>query len=93
MSNDRPWPKAREVARIGDMDQRVALRVGFDGDNDVYLSVTTSDPGGGIEFCTPGIGGGKSSRTREALIALMLAMEADNAEDPGRDWWAKRGGC
>lgn len=59
------------------MDLHVALRVGLDGDNDVYLS-TTGDPGEGVEFCTGGIGGGKSSRTRKALIALMVAMEHRN---------------
>ncbi|MGE8376550.1 MAG: hypothetical protein ACN6N5_14560, partial [Diaphorobacter nitroreducens] len=46
--------------------------------------------GATIEFCTPGSGGGKSSRTRMALLAVMVAMEADNAADPGRDWWAER---
>lgn len=36
-----------------------------------------------VEFCNPGGGGGgRSSRTRMALIALMVAIEADNAERP-----------
>ncbi|MHC3433147.1 hypothetical protein [Delftia lacustris] len=38
-------------------------------------------------------GDGKSSRTRMALLAVMVAMEADNAADPGRDWWAERNGA
>jgi|GEM_PF-1802102 len=84
------WPVARDVGRIGDMSSTDVLRVGLDGDNDVYLSVTTTEGMADIEFCCPGSGGGKSSRTRLALIALMVAMEADNAEDPRRDWWAKR---
>jgi hypothetical protein len=25
-----------------------------------------------------------------ALIALMLAIEQDNAQRPDKDWWAKR---
>ena len=40
----------------------------------------------------PGSGGGKSPRTRAALISLMVAMEADNAETPSRDWWKAREG-
>ena len=67
------------------------MRVGFDSDNDVFVSVWDERGGGGIEFCNPGGGGGgQSSRTRVALIALMVAMEADNAEKPARDWWAQR---
>lgn len=80
---------AQEVARIGDMDQRHALRVGFDGDGDIYLS-TTAPPGSGVEFCTTGTGGGKSPNTYNALVALMVAIEADNQQDPKRDWIAKR---
>lgn len=85
------WPKARDVGRIGDMSPSAHMRVGFDSDNDVLVSVWDERGGGCIEFCNPGGGGGgQSSRTRMALIALMVAMEADNAEKPSRDWWAQR---
>jgi len=84
------WPKERDVGRIGDMSQSASLRVGLDADNDVYLTVCDDDGSAALEFCCPGSGGGKSPRTREALIALMVAMEADNAETPSRDWWALR---
>ena len=85
------WPKARDVGRIGDMSQVAHIRVGFDSDNDVLVSVWDENGGGSIEFCNPGGGGGgQSSRTRMALIALMVAMEADNTEKPSRDWWAQR---
>ncbi|TYK71122.1 hypothetical protein FSY45_24020 [Comamonas sp. Z1] len=85
------WPKARDIGRIGDMSQVAHIRVGFDSDNDVFVSVWDENGGGSIEFCNPGGGGGgQSSRTRTALIALMVAMEADNAEKPSRDWWAQR---
>ena len=85
------WPKARDVGRIGDMSQVAHIRVGFDSDNDVFVSVCDENGGGSIEFCNPGGGGGgQSSRTRMALIALMVAMEADNTEKPSRDWWAQR---
>ena len=85
------WPKARDVGRLGDMSPSAHLRVGLDSDNDAYVSVWDDKGGTGIEFCTPGGGGGKSSRTRMALIALMVAMEADNADMPALDWWALRG--
>lgn len=85
------WPKARDVGRIGDMSPSAHMRVGFDSDNDVCVSVWNENGGGSIEFCNPGGGGGgKSSSTRMALIALMVAMEADNAEKPSLDWWAQR---
>ncbi len=84
------WPKARDVGRIGDMSPSAHLRIGLDSDNDVYASIWDERGGATIEFCTPGQGGGKSSRTRMALLAVMVAMEADNAADPGRDWWAER---
>lgn len=84
------WPKTRDVGRIGDMSPGDFMRVGLDSDNDAYVSVCGGDGMGSVEFCQPGAGGGKSSRTRVALIALMVAMEQDNAEDPGRDWWARR---
>ncbi len=84
------WPAARDVGRMDDMHERGHLRVGLDRDGDVYVSVWDGDQGASVEFCTPGSGGGRSSRTRLALIALMLAMEADNAEHPALDWWALR---
>lgn len=86
------WPKERDVGRIGDMSPGNFLRVGLDSDNDAYVSVCDEEGMGSVEFCVPGAGGGKSSRTRLALIALMVAIEADNVEDPGRDWWARRMG-
>lgn len=84
------WPKERDVGRFGDMSPHAHIRVGFDSDNDVYVSVWDDTGGASIEFCQPGGGGGKSSRTRLALIALMQAMEADNADTPALDWWARR---
>ena len=81
-----------ELDRAHDLSPAGHLRVGLDSDNDVYVSVWDEDGGASVEFCNPGGGGGgASSRTREALIALMVAMEADNAERPDKDWWARRG--
>lgn len=85
-----PRPNARDVGRYGDMSQQAHLRVGIDNENDVYVSVWDERAGASVEFCVPGSGGGKSPRTREALIALMVAIEQDNAECPSRDWWARR---
>lgn len=87
------WPKARDVGRYGDMHPRAHIRVGLDSENDAYVSVWDEDGGGSVEFCNQGGGGGgSSSRTRLALIALMVAIEADNAERPDKDWWARRNG-
>ena len=88
--SDIKWPKARDVGRIGDMSTSANIRVGLDSDNDVYVSLWDERGGASIEFCCPGAGGGKSSKTRVALIALMVAIEEDNAADPRRDWWAQR---
>lgn len=86
--SDIEWPKARDVGRIGDMSTSASIRVGLDSDNDVYVSLCDENGVASIEFCCPGAGGGKSSKTRMALIALMVAIEEDNAVDPRRDWWA-----
>lgn len=84
------FPKERDVGRYGDMSQTAHIRVGLDGDSDVYVSVYDDQGGASIEFCTQYAGGGKSPRTREALIALMIAIEEDNAETPSFDWWKRR---
>jgi hypothetical protein len=86
------WPKARDVGRYGDMSREAHIRVGLDTDSDVYVSVWDGEGGATVEFCTPSLGGGKSSETRAALIALMVAMEKDNAARPSLDWWARRNG-
>ncbi len=86
------WPKERCVGRMGEMAPpgRSTLRVMFDSDNDVLLEVYDAERDAeyaqraGIEFCTVGSGGGHSPRTRMALIALMCAIEDDNAESPTR---------
>lgn len=84
------WPQERDVGRIGDMSKVASLRVGLDADSDVYVCIHGEAGSGSVEFCVPGSGGGKSPRTRAALISLMVAMEADNAETPSRNWWAAR---
>lgn len=84
------WPKVRDVGRIGDMSASARLRVGLDGDNDVYVSICDENGEASLEFCTGMGGGGKSPNTRKALIALMVAIEQDNKADPERDWWARR---
>ena len=62
------------------------LRVLLDSDNDVIVAIwPKGEPSASVEFCTPGAGGGKSPETREALIALMCAMERDGATDRPRE--------
>ena len=86
------WPQERDVGRIGDMSKVASLRVGLDADSDVYVCIHGEAGSGSVEFCVSGSGGGKSPRTRAALISLMVAMEADNAETPSREWWKAREG-
>lgn len=85
------WPKERRVGRREDMSPTGHLEVMLDGDSDVIVAVTTGSgvddfAQASVEFCTVGVGGGGSPRTRAALIALMLAIEADNAESPRKAW-------
>ena len=76
------WPAGRDAGRAEDMGEG-HLRVVLDSDNDVCVSVWDGDRSATVEFCNPGGGGGgRSSRTRLALIALMIAIEADNADRP-----------
>lgn len=82
-------PKAREVGRLDDMHSKGNLRVGLDADQDVYVTVFDGASVAGLEFCDRGQQGA-SPRTRQALIDLMVAMEADNAARPDKDWWALR---
>ena len=84
------WPKSNDVGRMEDMSPNGFLRVGLDSDGDVYVHVCDEESQASVEFCTSTTGGGKSSKTRMALIALMVAIEADNAENPLFDWWARR---
>lgn len=80
------WPASRAVGRQEDMGQG-HLRVLLDSDNDVCVAVSDGQRLASVEFCNPGGGGGgRSGRTRMALIALMLAIEADNAERPTLAW-------
>lgn len=85
------WPKADTVERDGDMAPRgdMVLRVDKQDDGDVVVTVMEKSRSGELlmascEFCTVGMGGGRSTHTRQALFALMVAMEKDNAECPLR---------
>lgn len=82
------WPAARRVARLGEMEaSSIALCLEADGDVglEIVNGTTAADfKRATIQFCAPGAGGGLSSRTRIAAIALMRAIELDNAESPSR---------
>lgn len=82
------WPKERRVGRREDMSPKGTLIVGLDSDNDVYVAVASERHGdwqdAAVEFCNGGGGGGSSPRTRAALINLMTAIEADNADRPDK---------
>lgn len=80
------WPKSRETGRMGDMTPKGMshLRIILDNDSDVVVSVYNGEEQAvaSVEFCTGMNGGGKSIHTRQALIATMKAMEADNISRP-----------
>lgn len=77
----------REAERFEDMSRRGRLRVLQQDDGDMIVEVVedldSQSPSAGlsasVEFCTSG---GKSPKTRAALLNLMLAMAEDNAARP-----------
>lgn len=79
-----------EIGRKGDMGPDQVMRVGFDGDRDIYVVVSDEEAVASLEFCTIGTGGGRSPHTRKALVALMKAMRKDNLTDPSRDFHFQR---
>lgn len=78
------------VSRREDMSPRGQLRVLVDEEGDIHVAVYSDDGTGfidnsaSIEFCSCGIGGGKSPNTMRALRELAKAMELDNNQYPSR---------
>lgn len=77
----------RTVTRREDMSARGYLKILQQDDGDIIVAVYPEEhgliqPGGSVEFCAPGAGGGRSAHTLAALRALMVAMERDNSERP-----------
>ena len=84
----------RRVERLEDMSVRGRLRLLQQEDGDIIVAVQSEKNGmlqigDAVEFCTTGMGGGKSPRTLAALRALMVAMEEDNKAEPMRSPNAK----
>lgn len=75
------WPRSRDTARLEDMSPNGHLRVGLDSSGDAIVEVFDGESFARVEFCSGAGGGGRSPRVREALIALMVAIEEDNLED------------
>lgn len=80
---------SRCVERHEDMSPVGTLKVIIEPDGDIIVAVTPDldDPmqssifGYTVQFCTIGSGGGRSPRTRKALIELVNAMYQDNLEE------------
>ena len=76
------------VERHGDRGRGVKLRLRTDVDGDVHVICDGVDRMTGkpavvtVEFCRPGLGGGRSPQTLDALRALMFAMQAENDTNP-----------
>ena len=72
--------------RKEDMSPRGFLRILMEDDGDIIVAVGQCDrdgivdPVARVEFCSIGSGGGRSPRTRDALIQLMAAIAADNLD-------------
>lgn len=78
-------PVGEFVARKEDMSINGRLRLIKQDDGDICVAVIEdSGESTDIEFCTVGMGGGKSGRTLAALNDLALAMIEDNKADPSR---------
>lgn len=75
------WPSSRDTARLEDMSTNGHLRVSLDNCGDVSVEVFNGEAFASVEFCSGAGGGGASPRVRQALIALMVAIEADNKAD------------
>lgn len=75
------WPTSRDTARLEDMSTNGHLRVTLDSSGDAIVEVFDGEAFASVEFCSGAGGGGKSPRTRQALIALMVAIEEDNKAD------------
>lgn len=78
-------PVSQFVARKEDMSPNGRLRLFKEDDGDICVAVIDNDGVmADVQFCTVGIGGGKSGKTLAALNALALAMIEDNQEQPIR---------
>lgn len=77
------FPSNSKVVRLEDMSKTGRLELFLQEDGDVcVVTHSPNDYFNGIEFCTIGMGGGKSPHTLKALKNLMVAMEKDNLENP-----------
>jgi hypothetical protein len=76
------------VSRIGDMDILASLNIHQQEDGDIVVWIgnphypLAKDAPREVEFCECSWGGGKSRKTREALLKLMDAIREDNREKP-----------
>jgi len=73
----------KNYLRLGDMGEGTALWVHVQDDGDIIVGV--AEPllaNKTVEFCTVGMGGGRSRNTLDALRALAKAIQKDNEENP-----------
>lgn len=81
----RGWPDGVNLRdphkRIGDMHPDDCIYVMADASGDACLSLVTDRGWQTIEFCTSGAGGGRSPRTRVAVLRLAQAIALDEEAD------------
>ncbi len=85
-----PIERRTIYSRPEDMSPDGTLSLIMQDDGDVIVTCTAWDRlddrlvSTSIEFCT-GIGGGRSPKTRAALVELMMAIQQDNGGTPAYD--------
>lgn len=67
-------------SRYEDMSPNGYLTVIIGEDGDGHIGMTKGEFHIDLEFCTPMVGGGQSSRVHMALRMLALAIKLDNEE-------------
>lgn len=94
MFNSYGGPMTETHERIGDMHPNRTLKITLQRDGDVVISITQDgsiieerEPGcvdhrlAMVEFCASS---GKSHRVRAAAMALMVAIQLENEQNPRR---------
>ena len=83
------WPAVLEADKVysrrhddcdGKIEQKIFVETSPDGD--VWVTTYHAQHAPAMRFRLPLIGGGRSPRTRNALLLLALAMKPDNEEKP-----------
>ncbi len=89
MANSPEIQPGEIYERREDMSPEGRLQVLIQADGDVIITAMSPDLDGrlttaSVEFCAPGAGGGRSPKTKAALIELARAILEDNGGIPSQ---------